>query len=110
MKFSKETINKHFVPKDLYEGRLLTKKSNRSEYVQRNRLNRPVFDAMVCTDEEVIWRGDLELQSDCDKLQTIAEELNATLYIVPFESAKSSQFYDGILKHNVWKSKPIKNY
>ena len=59
-------FKKFFVPKDLYEGRLITPKNNRVQFLQQNRQGNPIFDAMICTDKEVIWHGDLELHTDAD--------------------------------------------
>jgi hypothetical protein len=110
MNTTAEYFKRFFVPKDLYEGRLLTPKHNRTQFLKENRQGEPIFDAMVCTDKEVIWHGDLEMHIDSDKLQDIAEQTNTQLYVVPFELAKSPVFFEGILKFAVWKSKPVKNY
>ena len=105
-----EYFKRFFVPKDLYEGRLLVARNQRVQFLQKNRQDNPIFDAMVCTDTQVIWHGDLEMHSDGDKLQDIAEQTQTKLYVVPFETAKSPEFFPGILKFAVWSTKPAKNY
>ena len=74
-----------------YQGRLIgmSKSRYREQYPDR----KPVFNAQIGTVEEgIIWHGDLDMVSDSEKLELIAEHSQKTLYIIP-ESAFFNKEY-----------------
>lgn len=55
---------------------------SRRVYLSRRPNNQALFNANVVTDQGKIWWGDLDLADDSEKLQDVANELRATLYIL----------------------------
>lgn len=89
---------------DLYPGRLISKSKN--EYLKKHPGHQVFFNANVFgANSGKIWYGDLDINIDASILQSIAEELNETLYILPehlgrFGSERKS--LEKIQKDAVW--------
>jgi hypothetical protein len=55
---------------------------SKSTYISKNPGHRVVFNANVFTDNGKAWWGDLDLTTDSEKLQAVADELGCGLYVL----------------------------
>ena len=106
-----EFIFKQFVAKDLYRGRKLTLPGKESEYSKKFPTHKPVFDVAVCNlAGDVLWWGDLELQTDADKIQSISEQLGMYLFVIPQRFIRYEKFNKDMAKNCVFITKEPKQY
>jgi len=67
-------------------GRLIS--SSKSVYVNKFPDHTVVFNANICTANNKIWFGDLNITIDSNKLQNLAEEVGETIYILREHDAR----------------------
>lgn len=74
-------------------GRMIS--GSKSFYYSQHPDREPIFNANIITSEGKVWYGDLDLVSDKDKLQEIANIIEENIYILRemdarFETEKDS--------------------
>ncbi|CAG7581258.1 MAG: hypothetical protein SLAVMIC_00753 [uncultured marine phage] len=62
-------------------GRWGTKIGNIEVHKMSVKMSNPAIDCEVKTKQSVIWKGDLDLTSDKDKLEKLSKEIDKTVYV-----------------------------
>lgn len=76
----KKKILDFFWVKGLPVGRMLS--GSKTRYRKAHPDNEVCFNANVFCDEGKLWFGDIDLTTDADALQAIADETRVTLYVL----------------------------
>lgn len=62
------------------KGRMIC--ASKGQYRYDNPRNVVLFNANLCTNEDKLWYGDVDITVEADKLKKIASELNEVLYVL----------------------------
>lgn len=75
-----QTVNDAAIEILGYQGRLIG--GSKSAYRQTHPNNQPIFNANVCTSTKKIWYGDIDLTTDGERLQRLADRLGTPVYVL----------------------------
>lgn len=63
-----------------HPGRLIS--GSKSDYIRNNPTHLVIFNSNICTINEKIWFGDIDINLDKEELINLSQELNEDIYIL----------------------------